>query len=196
MEQPPPDVVADDLVALRRRHQAALLRTAARHVGNHALAEEVVQDTWSGAVAGLHRFEGRSSLKTWVFRILENVARTTARREARTVPLSSLGGDPAGGTAPAEDRPGRGAPRPWDAPRDEAPESQLLLDELRRLLARSIESLPPREQAVLTLRALHGRSPEEVCQLLRISDANQRVTLHRARSRLLASVGAYLEGRG
>lgn len=170
---PAGDVPVDDMdvVALCGRYQAALLRVATGYVGSRALAEEVVQDAWLGALAGRHRFQARSSLKTWVFRILENRARSTARREARSVPVASLGDEPAGGT--------------------DTPEARLLLAELRRLAAHAISALPPRERAVLTLRA-QGASAREVCDRLQISAANQRVTLHRARSKLLARLGPYL----
>jgi RNA polymerase sigma-70 factor (ECF subfamily) len=173
-------VPVTDVVALRRRYQPVLLRVAAGYVGSHALAEEVVQDTWLGAITGLPRFEARSSLKTWVFRILENVAKSTAKREARVVPVGSVEDDP-------DARPAAG--------RAETPETQLLLRELKGALAQAVAALPPRERAVLTLRA-GGATAREVCDRLRISDANQRVALHRARSRLLTSLGPYLRPGG
>jgi RNA polymerase sigma-70 factor (ECF subfamily) len=166
----------DDVVALHCRHQAALLRVAAGYVGSHALAEEVVQDTWLGAISGWHRFQARSSRKTWVFRILENTARSTARREARAVPVATVEDETRGGAAPG-----------WA----DSPEARALLGELKGVLVRAISALPPREQAVLVLRA-QGASSREICDRLQISDANQRVTLHRARSRLLARLGPYL----
>lgn len=184
---------ADAVAALHRRYQPALLHVAAGYVGSRAVAEDVVQDTLLGAIVGLPRFDERSSLKTWVFRILENIAKTRAKREARTVPFSSIAdytpGEPAGRPLPAGPH---HRPVPQGADHDSAPEGRLLYTELSHLMSRAIESLPPRERAVITLRAIEGYSPEEVCRCLRISDASQRAALHRARSKVRACLGPYL----
>lgn len=186
-------VAADAVAALYRQYQLALLQVATGYVGSRAVAEDVVQDTLLGAIVGLADFDGRSSLRTWVFRILENIAKTRAKREARTVPFSSI----------ADHAPGRSAEGPlpaglhhyrvpWGADHDIVPEGRLLLGELSRLARHAIESLPPRERDVITLRAIEGCSPEEVCRLLGISGASQRAALHRARSKIRACLSPYL----
>jgi len=173
-----------------------LLRVALLHISTRASAEEVVQDTWLAVIRQLDRFEGRSSLRTWVFRILENQARSRGVRESRTVPWSSAPGTPgtdedAGPTvAPSrfrgpEDRwPGgwtpAGRPAAWEPP----PEEAVMAAEVRRELGRALEALPRRQRAVVELRDVHGLSSEEVCELLRLTPGNQRILLHRGRARL------------
>lgn len=184
---------ADAVAVLYCRYQSALLHVAAGYVGSRSVAEDVVQDALLGAIAGLPRFNEQSSLKTWLFRILENIAKTKAKREARTVPFSAMAehlrsrvterplpaGPPERHLSPAADH-------------DGIPESRLLLSELSCLTRQAIEGLPPRERAVIVLRAVEGCSPQEVCQRLRISDTSQRAALHRARAKIRACLDPYL----
>jgi RNA polymerase sigma-70 factor (ECF subfamily) len=169
--------------ALIERHDGSLRRVARSFVHTTTAVEEVVQETWLGVVNGLARFEGRSSLKTWIFRILVNRARTRAVRDARSVPFSALERD----ELPAVDPSAFGADGHWrSAPArlDVDPEGRLLSTELRAQLATAIEGLPGHQRAVVTLRDVAGLSSMEVCQLLELTEANQRVLLHRGRSRL------------
>jgi RNA polymerase sigma-70 factor, ECF subfamily len=174
-----------------------LLRVALLHVSTRASAEEVVQDTWLAVIRQLDRFEGRSSLRTWVFRILENQARTRGVRESRTVPWSSVFGDGAPDAAgptvdPArfrgpEDRwPGgwtpAGRPTAWEPP----PEDAAMAAEIRRDLRAALDELPDRQRTVVELRDVHGLSSDEVCERLGLSPGNQRILLHRGRARLRA----------
>jgi len=182
------------------RYQASLLRVAMSYVKSRGLAEEVVQETWLGVLNGIDRFESRSLLKTWIFRILTNKAKTRAVRESRTVPLSSLSADGAsGGPSVEPDRffdadedgsPGhwRSSPTRWD----DVPETRLVSKETRALIAAAIASLPPMQAQVITLRDIEGWSSEEACALLEVSDANQRVLLHRARSKVRAALESQL----
>lgn len=170
----------DELVA---RHDGALRRVARTYVRTDAAAADVVQETWLGVIRGLDGFEGRSSLRTWIFRILVNRARTRATRDARSLPFSALETD----DGPAVEPAAFGADGRWvSAPRrlDTDPETGLLSAELRRQLRQAVEGLSPDQRAVITLRDLVGLSPTEVCDLLELSDANQRVLLHRARARV------------
>lgn len=171
-----------------RRHHASMVRVARGFVPTDAVAEEVAQEAWLGVLVGLDRFEGRSSLKTWIFRILVNRARTRGVQEHRTVPFASLAGD----DAPAVD-PDRFLPRDhdrypghWAAPPHpfDAPEDELLTRELRQCIGRCIAALPPGQRVVITLRDVEGLSAGETCDVLGISEGNQRVLLHRARSRV------------
>jgi RNA polymerase sigma-70 factor (ECF subfamily) len=188
-----------DLVS---RYHASLIRVSLMYVRTRSVAEEVVQDTWIGVLHSLPRFEGRSSLRTWIFRILANKARTRARREARSVPFSSLAGPDDDGPAVDPDRflsgnhpafPGHWAspPRSWDT----LPEEQLLAGETRDRVHAAIEALPASQRAVISLRDVEGWSSEEVCDLLEISEGNQRVLLHRARSKVREALEEYLDGR-
>jgi RNA polymerase sigma-70 factor (ECF subfamily) len=179
-------------------YHSALLRVAQIWVSSRAVAEEVVQDTWLGVLKGLERFEGRSSLKTWIFRILSNTAKTRAQREGRTLPFSALQ-DPGRVPEPAvsADRfldseharwPGHwGAPpAPWD------PEERLLGAETRAVIADAIEGLPAAQRAVVSLRDVEGWSSDDVCNALEISGTNQRVLLHRGRSKVRRALEEYL----
>jgi len=186
-------------LALVERHHTALVRLAQVYVGDRARAEDVAQEAWLGVVRGLGRFEGRSSLKTWLFRILVNCAKTRAVREARSVPFSDLGDvDLADGGPSVEPERFHGAghriaghwsdpPRAWD----DLPEERLLAAETRGVLGRAIEALPPGQRAVVTLRDVEGLSAAEVCNMLGLSETNQRVLLHRARSRLRQALESY-----
>jgi RNA polymerase sigma-70 factor, ECF subfamily len=176
---------------------SALLRVAMIHVGSRAVAEEVVQETWLGVIRGLDRFEGRSSLKTWIFRILTNVASSRGAREARSLPFSSLGGDGAEPLGPdrflGADH-GRLAGHWALAPsRWPTPEERLLAGESGDVIAAAIEGLPPAQRAVVALRDVEGWSAAEVCNVLDISETNQRVLLHRARSKVRQACENLLE---
>src|SRR4051794_960199 len=175
-----------------------MLAVAQAHVRTRASAEEVVQEAWLGVIRGIDRFEGRSSLKTWIFRILTNVAKTRAEREARSVPFSSLdaGGDEASVDpdrffGPDDPGPTGG----WSAPPGSwatVPGQKTLSQETREVIAVAIEALPPAQRTVITLRDVHGFGSEEVCNVLDISETNQRVLLHRARSKVRAAIEDYL----
>jgi RNA polymerase sigma-70 factor (ECF subfamily) len=183
-------------VELVQQHHSLMLRVASRYVRSQAVAEEVVQETWLGVLNGLRNFEGRSSLKTWIFRILTNRAITRAEREGRAVPFSSLG-DP-GPDEPAVDpdrfRPeGDRWPGGWKCFPEPLPEEHLLERETLALIDSAIGELPERQHTVITLRDIEGWSSEEVCQALAISEANQRVLLHRARSKVRRCLEAYLD---
>ncbi len=174
--------------ALIDRFGGRLLRLAMGFVNERSVAEEVVQDTWVAVVSGLKSFEGRSSLDTWVFRILCNRARTRAVREKRTVPFSSLEFD--GEVALEGDRfdaKGHWAspPRRWD---EEDPEKLLLRHEMLVVLRDAIAVLPTTQRVVVTLRDIEGLESAEVCNILDITETNQRVLLHRARARLRAAL--------
>jgi RNA polymerase sigma-70 factor, ECF subfamily len=175
--------------SLLDRWYSPMLRLARTYVRSRADAEEVVQDTWLAVLSGIDRFEGRSSLKTWIFRILVNRARTRARREARTTPLSAMSGSPTDGAAGEPDwlfQAERIGVLPWHGQSFEQadPHSQLVSEELRVRIEMAVRSLPSRQQEVITLRDLEGWSAAEVCETLDLSDANQRVLLHRARMRV------------
>jgi RNA polymerase sigma-70 factor, ECF subfamily len=178
-------------VELIERYHRSLLRLARIHVGA-AAAEDVVQETWLGLLHGLNAFEGRASLKTWLFRVLINRARTRAGRESRTVPLSEVEPfvDPAR-FRPVDDPrwPGHWliAPSP-----DDLPEQRLLAHELEGVVRQALTELPPAQREVVTLRDIDGWSNEEIADALEISEANQRVLLHRGRSRVRSAVEAYL----
>src|SRR3954451_10106778 len=183
-------------VELVEQHHALMLRVASRYVRNHTVAEEVVQETWLGVLNGLDSFEGRASLKTWMFRILTNRAITRAQREGRAVPFSSLG-DP-GPDEPAVDadrfRPEDDRwPGGWKCFPDPLPEDRLLERETLALIDSAIAELPDRQHLVITMRDVEGWSADEVCHALRISEANQRVLLHRARSKVRRCLEAYLD---
>ena len=172
----------------------AMHRVALTFVRTRAVADEVVQEAWVGALRGLDRFEGRSTLKTWLLRIVANIARTHAVREARSVPLSSLEPEPALPTdrfqGPDEKHPGRWVsfPSPWSL----EPDNALLTAETRKLIADTIAGLPDGQRIVISLRDVEGWDSEEVCSVLELSETNQRVLLHRARSKVRAALEAYL----
>jgi RNA polymerase sigma-70 factor, ECF subfamily len=187
------------LVELVRRYGGALRRLARSLGASEALAEEIVQETWLAALEGLDRFEERSSLKSWIFGILKNQARRRAARERRSVPFSELAAvesdDPV--VDPARFQ-GRDAfwldhwatpPRPW-----EDPERRLASLEARRLLRSAIGALPGRQRAVVELRDVEGLSSEEVCDLLDLSEGNQRVLLHRGRAGVRSALEGYMDG--
>ncbi len=181
------------------RYHGPLKRFARTFGADDALAEEIVQETWLGALQGIDRFEGRSSLKTWLFGILKHQARRRSARERRMVPFSSLAGDD-GALEPVVDTlrfqgeegcwPDHWAlpPRPWE---DGA--RRLAALESRRVIRSAIAELPDRQRTVVALRDVEGLSSEEVCELLEISEGNQRVLLHRGRSAIRTALEGYLD---
>ncbi|HET7275072.1 MAG TPA: RNA polymerase sigma factor [Longimicrobiaceae bacterium] len=182
------------------RHYSAMLGLAMVHVGSRARAEEVVQETWLAVLSGIHRFEGRSSLKTWIFRILVNRAKSYARRESRMIPFSSIGDGPKGGMATLAENSAAGGDGGWEGDLQhqtvwgsaDSPEDRLLSTELRLHVDKAIEQLPAKQREVIILRDLEGWSPEEVCNVLGLSETNHRVLLHRARTKVRATLEQYL----
>ena len=174
----------------------SMLRIARAHVASQAVAEEVVQDTWLAVLRGLDRFEGRSSLKTWVFRILVNQAKTRGVRDHRSVPFSSLAGDDPGSDSPTVDPsrflgPDDRYAGHWAAPLprwDELPVERLESKETIATIQRAIDALPPRQREVITLRDIEGWEAAEVSGALDLSEGNQRVLLHRARAKVRQAV--------
>lgn len=182
------------------RYHESLVRVAMRYVPSRAVAEEVAQDTWIGVIHGIDRFEGRSSVKTWLYRILIYRAKARGERERRTTPLSSLvaGDDDSPLVAPERFQaegaawPGHWAapPRRWDGEAEE----RLLATETKQIIEAVIQRLPPMQRDVILLRDVAEFDASEVCDLLDVTEANQRVLLHRARSRVRAALEEYLDG--
>ena len=176
-----------------------MLRVAMMFTPTRAVAEDVVQEAWLGVLAGIGRFEGRSSLKTWIFRILTNRAKTRGERESRTIPFSALAAADADGDEPAvdpdrfiADGAWRSAPERWST----LPEARLVGKETLEVVQAAIDTLPEMQRAVITLRDVEGWSSEDVRNVLDLSESNQRVLLHRARSKVRQALEAYLEGEG
>jgi RNA polymerase sigma-70 factor (ECF subfamily) len=185
---------------LVRSYSSSMLALARHFVPSRAVAEEVVQETWLGVINGLERFEGRSSLKTWIFRILVNRARTRGERESRTIPFSALAAREAEGEEPAVDpdrfiKPGAPGAGAWAQPPlriETSPDGRLLAGEARERIAAAIEELPPAQRLVITMRDVEGWSAEEARNALDISETNQRVLLHRARAKVRAALEDYV----
>ena len=200
------------LLALRRRdeqafttlvdrYHARLVRLASLFVANQAVAEEVAQETWIGVLQGIDRFEGRSSFRTWLFRILTNQAKRRGQREARSIPFAAFSqadvddGEPA--VAPERFLPASDEwaghwvsyPQNWR----ELPEEEFLSHETRALVQQAIAALPLNQRMVITLRDVEGFPSAEVCNALAISETYQRVLLHRARSKVRGQLEQYLE---
>jgi len=205
---------ADQLAALRRgdeqafrelvgRHQSALLRLAMVYAPSRAVAEEVVKETWLGVLVGLDGFEGRASLRTWMARILINIARRRSGVEARSVPFSSLpvpeDQDEAGEQAAVDparfmaDGPYAGHWASFPDDWSHLPERVLLSNETRAVVRSAIAGLRPAHRTVITLRDLEGWTAQEVSDLLGVTDANQRVLLHRARAKVRQALEDYLQ---
>lgn len=187
---------------LIERYHNALVRLAQMYVPDRAAAEEVTQETWLGVLQGIDRFEGRSSLKTWIFRILTNTAKTRGQRESRSLPFSafedsSAEAEPA--VDPARFRPEgerwarhwrpEAEPHPWD----ERPEAYVEVQEVQTRLQAAIAALPPQQREVITLRDVEGWPADEVCNVLEISETNQRVLLHRARAKVRRALERYFD---
>jgi RNA polymerase sigma-70 factor (ECF subfamily) len=177
----------------------AMIAIARGYVRSRAVADEVVQEAWLGVLRGLDRFEGRSSLRTWVLQIVANVARTRAVREARSIPMSAFepegvepSVEPERFHGPDEPYPGhwRSYPTDWRT----LPEQQLLSRETLDVVSRAIDALPDAQRLVITMRDVTGCSSEEVCEALGVSEGNQRVLLHRARSRVRAELERHIDG--
>jgi len=189
---------ADAFATLVDRHSSAMIRVAMAYVPTRAIAEEVVQETWIAVMRGIDGFEGRSSLKTWIFRILTNVAMRSGARERRSVPFSALAeAEDTGGPSVDPDRflpadhelfPGHWAIMPARWP---TPEEGLLAGETRGVIAAAIAELPLAQRTVIALRDVEGWSSEEVREALEISAGNQRILLHRARSRVRNAIEDY-----
>lgn len=187
--------------SLIERYHPSLVRLATVFVGNRAVAEEVAQETWLGVLHGIDRFEGRSSIKTWIFTILTNRARTRGQRESRSIPFSALDLTDVGTSEPAvEPERFRPAGDRWEGgwvsfPRswDDLPEERVVSRETRSRVASAIAALPPGQRQVITLRDVEGWSSDEVCNALGLSETNQRVLLHRARSKVRRALEAYFE---
>jgi RNA polymerase sigma-70 factor (ECF subfamily) len=178
-------------VTLVDRYNGSLLRLARSYVPSDAVAEEAVQETWMGVVRGVDRFEGRSSFKTWLFRILINRARSAGIREPRSVPLPD--------SEPAVDRSRFTAAgawadplQPWESDADD----RLVAATWSKTLGDALGDLPPRQREIVVLRDVEGLASEDVCDVLGISEGNQRVLLHRGRSRLRSMLEAELAMRG
>lgn len=184
--------------ALIDRLTPAMLRLALFYAPSLAIAEEVVQETWLGVVRGLGSFEGRSSLRTWILRILINKAKASGVAERRTLPLAAEGDGDAEASSVDPSR-FRGPPRGyWSSPPnywDELPEDRLLAGETLAVIQRAMESLPAGQQAVFELRDLQQWTSAEVCEALGLSEGNQRVLLHRARARVRSAIEEYFDAR-
>jgi RNA polymerase sigma-70 factor (ECF subfamily) len=183
---------------LVEQHQAAMLRVAQMYVSSRAVAEEVVQEAWLGIVKGLERFEGRSSLRTWMYRIVANIAKTRGQKEGRSIPFSSLVGEDEADTGvdPSwfQDAAGR-VPGAWNAPPGDwsaLPEASVVGHETLRRIGEAIDALPPMQAEVIRLRDVLGWTSEEVRNALDLSETNQRVLLHRARSKVRRALDGYL----
>ncbi len=191
----------DAFASLVDKHYPQMLRLALMYVSSRAVAEEVVQEAWVGVLKGINRFQERSSLKTWIFHIVVNCARTRGKRESRTIPFSAQWDPDSEAPEPSVDPgrflgqdhpqwPGHWSVRPqsWGA----SPEERLLAKETQEQIRRAIETLPPTQREVITLRDIDGWESDEVCRALNLSKANQRVLLHRARSRVRRALEQYL----
>jgi RNA polymerase sigma-70 factor, ECF subfamily len=184
-------------MALVDQLQPSMLRVARMYVSTAAVAEEVVQETWLGVLKGIGSFQGRSSLRTWIFRILANIAKTRGQREGRSVPFATLAGDDL--DAPAVD------PHRFDTPEGSSrgrwstlpddwtgiPEDRLLGGETLEVVGKAIEGLPPMQAEVIRLRDALGWTSEEVRNALELSETNQRVLLHRARAKVRSALEQY-----
>ena len=169
--------------ALLDAYSPALLRLAQTMVPSRAVAEEVVQDTWVAVIRGIASFEGRSSLKTWIFRVLANTAMTSGRKEHRSAPLGDRF------LPEAHDQ----WPGHWAIAPAEWPEDRVLAGEAREVMLAAIRDLPASQREVIVLRDIEGWNSEEVCEALELSPGNQRVLLHRARTAVRAAVESYFD---
>jgi RNA polymerase sigma-70 factor (ECF subfamily) len=188
-------------VALVQAYQGLLIRLALAYVAHRAMAEDVVQETWLGVLRGLERFEARSSLKTWICRILVNRARTRAQRDGRLVPFSAFWGPDDDADEPAVE-PSRfhasgsveghwvSMVSSWE----DLPEERLLSEETRACVQAAVDALPVNQRTVITLRDVEGWTSADVCAALELSEANQRVLLHRARAKVRQALERYFEG--
>jgi RNA polymerase sigma-70 factor, ECF subfamily len=187
-------------VEVVRLHAPSMLRLARLYVPSRAVAEEVVQETWLAVLAGIGRFEGRASFKTWLFRILTNRAQTSAAKEGRSVPFSALVGEEIDAAERSVEAvrfrgPGERFAYHWTSSPErwaDLPEASLLSRETISIVERAAVALPPAQRAVITLRDIMGWDADEVCELLGISAASQRVLLHRARTKVRKALEQHL----
>ena len=186
-------------MTLVERYGPTMLRIARMYVPTRAIAEDVVQEAWLGVLKGIGGFEGRSSLRTWILRILTNIAKTRGQREARSAPFSSVwaseGDEPAVDPERFHGPDDRIAPGGWyrpPAPWETEPEERLVSRETLSRIGEAIEMLPPNQREVIRLRDILGWSSDEVCNALEISETNQRVLLHRARAKVRRALEGYL----
>ncbi len=193
----------DAFAELVQRYQPSMIRLARAHVPSRAVAEEVAQETWVAVLRGLDRFEARSSLKTWIFRILIKRAMSRGISERRSMSFTALAGSRDEGSANGFDGltflerlPSSSAALGMGgAPAEDLPSDCVLSAELRQRIQEAINELAPRQREVITLRDVQGWSSPEVCRTLRLSQANQRVLLHRARRSVRSALEGYLEDR-
>lgn len=188
----------DAFMDLVERLGPSMRRVARMFVSTDAVADEVVQDAWLGVLQGLAKFEGRSSLRTWIFRILVNIAKTRGQKEGRSIPFAAIAGDdldqpawdPSDFLGPESDAPGHWSslPSDWRG----MPEERAEAAETMRVIGATLETLPPMQAEVLRLRDVLGWSSEEIRNALDLTDTNQRVLLHRARAKVRAAVEAHL----
>lgn len=183
-------------LALVSEHGPWMLRLARRRALSEAIAEEIVQESWVAVLRGLDSFEGRSSLRTWIFSIVTNVSSAQFNKEIRSVPFSAYGTEIAGPSLEAGRFQNASHPEPgsWLTPPpawDESPEQSLTTHEAQRTIGSAIEKLPPAQREVISLRDVEGWSATEVCNALGITETNQRVLLHRARSRVRLELETY-----
>jgi RNA polymerase sigma-70 factor (ECF subfamily) len=182
--------------ALFRMHSPTMRRLARGYASSDAVAQEIVQETWTAIITGIERFEGRSTLATWMLSILANQAKAHSARERRSLPMSSMASDSKAvidaDRFQGDDDPWPGhwatPPRPW-----QSPERRLLSLEAREHLRRGLCELPERQRAIVALRDVEGLSAQEVCRRLELSPENQRVLLHRGRARLRAALAEYMD---
>lgn len=184
-------------VALVESLGPTMLRVARMYVSSPTLAQDVVQEAWVGVLQGLGRFEERSSIRTWIMRIVTNIAKTRGQRERRSVPFASFAGaddepswDPSAFTAGGDGTGGTWAsmPRDWSG----IPEDRLVAGETLEVVRDAIEALPPTQATVIYLHDVRGWPPDEVRHALDLSETNQRVLLHRARAKVCAALDGYL----
>lgn len=187
---------------LVEQYHPSLIRLALIFVQDPSIAEELAQETWLAVLQGLNRFEARSSLKTWIFTILTNKAKTRGQRENRTIVFSDLDEDASDSPTVDPDRfrppTSEKSPNHWAAdakPQSWAniPEDTLLTQETVKLINQTISALPESQKMVITLRDVDELSSDEVCNILGISETNQRVLLHRARARVRQALEDYLQ---
>ena len=182
--------------ALVDKHHTSMIRVARLYVESAAAAEEVAQEAWLGVLQGLGRFQGRCALKAWIFSIVANCAKSRGARDKRTVPLSSLAQDDGDGASVEPERFLDGGhprwPGHWCEPPEAWNEDELVSRETLAAIRAAMENLPPTQRAVMTMRDVEGLGSEETCQVLGISEANQRVLLHRARSKVRKALEGYM----
>jgi RNA polymerase sigma-70 factor (ECF subfamily) len=176
-----------------------MLRVARQYVRDQRAAEDVVQETWVALLEGIGRFQGRATIRTWLFRVLVNRAITRAQRDRRQVPFCALEGDEAAGDDGPTVDPSRFLdadhprwPGHWAADPPQLPEQRLLARETLARVRAAIDRLPARQRSVIVLRDVGGFSADEVCATLEVSEANQRVLLHRARAKVRDELERYL----